>query len=242
MQGESVPPSPVEILVPVVLRRQAEARIGIAEGRDLAAERARSIHLARSRGPPLQGGGGNNAQLALDTLGRLVHNRPMQVRAILKQVSQLAGAEAVATVQLTGLVNYETFHDGYSVSHAIEPSLLTPGAQIVVEIPDLHHPGDGQVVSVAGVSTGAGTVPIQQFASTLVTVDGSGNGSAAVVFPNTFGAFTATPSVGLSAAATQLGAGTLAAAAVTASGFTVNVAGAAVTNSVLAVAWSASGR
>lgn len=165
----------------------------------------------------------------------------MQVPAILKQVTQLAGGEAVATVQLVGLGNFETFHDGYAVGHGIDRSLLTPGAVIVVEVPDLFHPGDGQVISVAQVSAGAGTVPVEQFGSTLVTTDGSGNGSALVIFRNTFGSFVSAPSVELSAPAGSLGSGTLSAAAITHSGFTINVGGASVINGSIPVAWDAKG-
>jgi len=165
----------------------------------------------------------------------------MQIRATLKQITQLAGGEAIATVQLSGLGNFETFHDGYAVSHGIDRSLLTPGAQIVVDIPDLNHPGDGQVVSVAQVSAGSGTVSVEQFGTMLVTTDGSGNGSAAVVFPNTFGSFSSAPSVALSAADADLGSGSLSAAAITHTGFTVNVSGAAVVSGALAVGWDAVG-
>ena len=163
----------------------------------------------------------------------------MQVRSVLKQVTELAGGEAVATVQLTGLGNYETFHDGYAVSHAIDRSLLVAGADIVVEVADRHRPGDGQVISVAGISTGSSVGSMEQFGSILVTTDGSGNGSAAVTFPNTFGSFASAPAVSLSAGATSLGAGSLTAVATTTSGFTINVAGASAISSVIAVAWDA---
>ncbi|MFI5337785.1 MAG: hypothetical protein ACHQ5A_13440 [Opitutales bacterium] len=165
----------------------------------------------------------------------------MLVQAVLKQITQLAGGEAVATVQLSGLGSYETFHDGYAVSHGLDRSLLTPGAAVVVEIADLHHPGSGQVVSVARVSAGAGTIALVQFGATLVSTDGSGNGSAAVAFPNTFGSFSAAPAVALSAPDGLLGGGSLSAAAITHTGFTVNVAGAAVTGGAIAVGWAAKG-
>src|SRR5579872_5356979 len=165
----------------------------------------------------------------------------METRAVLKQVTPLAGAPALATVQLTELGNLETFHDGYAVSHAIDPALLTPGADVVVDIPDLNHPGDGQIVAVARVSSGAGTVPVEQFGNVLVATDGSGSGSAAVIFPNTFGAFSSPPAVSVSAASSQLGSGSLSVSAVTTAGFTVNVSGAASVSSSIAVAWDARG-
>ncbi|HEV3312610.1 MAG TPA: hypothetical protein VG815_19020 [Chloroflexota bacterium] len=165
----------------------------------------------------------------------------MQVRAILKSITQLAGGEATATVQLTGLANLETFHDGYAVSHAIPRSLLAPGADIVVEIVDPNHPGDGQVISVASVSAGAGGAPKEQFGSVAVSTDGSGNGSQAIVFPNTFSSFGAAPTVTLSAPAGQLGSGTLTASAITTSGFTAGISSAAVTGGAVSVSWDAQG-
>lgn len=165
----------------------------------------------------------------------------MQARAILKNIVELAGGEAVATVQLSGLGNFETFHDGYAVSHAIPRSLLAPGADVIVDIPDIHHPSDGHLVSVAAVSTGGGGSSLHQFGNVLVLTDGAGNGTVTVVFPNTFGGFTATPVISLSAAVTSLGSGALAAAGVTTTGFTVSVSGAAGRGGSLAVAWEASG-
>lgn len=165
----------------------------------------------------------------------------MHVRAVLKSITQLTGGQAVATVQLTGLGNFETYHDGYAVSHAIPRELLTPGADIVIDLPDAHHPGDGQVVSVAQVSAGSSGVQVEQFGNVLVTTDSAGNGSASVVFPNTYGSFSAAPSIALSAPAQQLGSGTLAAAAITTAGFTLNVSAAATVSGSIPLAWDASG-
>jgi len=164
-----------------------------------------------------------------------------QVPAVLKATSQLPGGEATATVQLVGVAQIECFHDGYAVDHAIPKSLLVPGADVVVDIPDLYHPGDGQVVSVAHVSAGAdhGSAK-EQFGSLAIETDGSGNGSAAIAFPNIFSSFTGAPDVTLTAETAQLASGSLSTAAVTAAGLTVNVSG-ATPNSAVSAAWDAQG-
>jgi hypothetical protein len=165
----------------------------------------------------------------------------MQTPASLKSITQLAGGEATATVQVLGIGNLDTFHDGYSVSHAIARYLLTPGADVVVDIPDPHHPGDGQVVSVTAVTTTADHgAAKEQFGSVSVSTDGSGNGTAVVTFPNVFSSFSSTPSVTASALASSPAGGTVAATPISSIQFTAQVSR-ATPNTTVSVAWDATG-
>ena len=79
------------------------------------------------------------------------------IRGILRAVSSPDGAEPTATVQLVGVGSLDTFVDGIGISHALPMGQLVPGADVVVHLSDRHHPGDAQIVAIAGVATSGGS-------------------------------------------------------------------------------------
>ncbi|HZT96998.1 MAG TPA: H-type lectin domain-containing protein [Chloroflexota bacterium] len=160
------------------------------------------------------------------------------LRATLKAVSRPAGAEPTATVALTGSGQTETFVDGLTISHAIPQAQLAPGADVTVELADRHHPGDGQVTALAGVSASGSSGPIEYSGTILVSTDGSGNGTASISFSP---AFASIPSVTCSANRGDLGSGTVKATAVTVAGCTMQISGASTTSGSIACAWDAQG-
>ncbi|GEM_PF-6500217 len=162
----------------------------------------------------------------------------MPVRATLKAILITPGAEPLATVQLTGAGGLDTFVDNLTVSHALPMGQLAPGADVLVEMADVHRSGDGQVTALAGIgdgTTGGSVTP--QMGTVAVTTDGAGNGTAAVSFPQVYGS---PPAITVAAARSALAGGSVRAAAITAAGFTAQVT-AAPPGIGLALSWSASG-
>ena len=105
------------------------------------------------------------------------------IRGILRAVSQPADGEASATVQLVGVGSLDTFVDGVGVSHGLPAGQLVPGADIVVHLADRHHPGDGQIVAIVGVtSSGGGGANATQSGTVPVMTDQNGTGAVGVVF------------------------------------------------------------
>ena len=154
--------------------------------------------------------------------------------------SQLAGgAEPTATVQLVGVGSLDTFVDGIGISHALPAGQLVPGADVVVHLSDRHHPGDAQVVAIAGVATsgGSGDVSVQS-GNVPVGTDQNGNGAVGVMFAVPF---RAAPSVTVGAVRSVLGPGSIQATAVTDAGFTIAITGAAMRSGTVMASWSAEG-
>ncbi len=160
------------------------------------------------------------------------------IRATLKAISRPDGAEPTATVQLTGIGQTDTFMDGLTISHAIPQSQLAPGADVFITILDRHHPGDGQVVALAGVTSAGSSTPIEYSGTILVPTDGAGNGIGAVTFSPPF---TSSPSVTCSANRGALGDGTVKATAITTGGCTIQLSAAHTTSGSIPCAWDAQG-
>jgi hypothetical protein len=160
------------------------------------------------------------------------------IRGVLRAIA----ADGTATVQLVGSGNLATYVDGISISKAVLPGLLAPGADVWVEVADRYRPSDGQVVALAAVAAAStandGSEQTTQAGTATVLTDVSGNGAVAVTFA---AAFSAPPAVTVATSQSQLGTGKATATAVTAVGFTITIAAAWAQNADISVSWSAVG-
>jgi hypothetical protein len=161
------------------------------------------------------------------------------IRGILRAINQPANAEATATVQLVGLASLDTFVDGIGISHALPPGKLVPGADVVVHLADRHHPGEAQIVAIAGVTSSGGCGPdTTQSGTAPVGTDGVGTGALATTFETPF---SAVPAVSVGAVRSVLQPGTIRATAVTNTGFAISITNAGTHSGTVMASWSAEG-
>ena len=116
---------------------------------------------------------------------------------------------------------------------------LVPGADVVVHLADRHHPGDGQIVAIAGVTSSGGSGPdTTQSGTAPIGTDEAGTGALAITFGTPFAAV---PGVTSGAVRSVLQPGTIRAKAVTNTGFTISITNAGTHSGTVMPSWSAEG-
>ena len=164
------------------------------------------------------------------------------IRGILRAVSEPANGEASPLrCSSSALARSTRSSTASGVSHALPAGQLVPGADVVVHLADRHHPGDAQIVAIAGVTSSGGSGPDMRLQSGTVPVgtDRSGNGGAGRHVRDSRSQPRRAVSVG--AVRSVLQPGTIRATAVTNTGFTISITNAGTHSGTVMASWSAEG-